>query len=72
VTEGGTGGWCIGWSPHKDVDGVRHEHDPNPKITQYTCSNGHAWHRIWWMPCSAPFCTYKKDSDEVVATEPKS
>lgn len=43
------------WSPpFYDEDGQYHDHDPNKRVSHFTCSNGHAWSETRLQKC--PSC----------------
>lgn len=53
-----------------DENGVRHFHDPNWMSMGGRCSAGHQGRQRVLDPCPAPSCTYGKNQDPPVWTDP--
>lgn len=49
---------CMGYQPYYDEEGVYHDHDPNWRSRNYTCSKGHDWVDSYQAKCPAEGCDY--------------
>jgi hypothetical protein len=46
-----------------DADGRYHHHDPNPRTTEYGCSEGHGWAVSRVVPCPVQGCTFGREGE---------
>lgn len=65
VTSGGTMSTLMSFQDFYDEDGEPHHHDRNEHSTEYRCSRGHAFARLWKPKC--PSCDFNEGADRIVA-----
>jgi hypothetical protein len=41
----------IGFSPFHDEQGREHRHDPNQRLKEMVCPEGHRWKESFYLPC---------------------
>lgn len=54
IYPGSTSVTDMGYAPYWDNEGNYHEHDPNVRVTGFSCSNEHRWTQNTDKPC--PTC----------------
>jgi hypothetical protein len=63
VVDRGTAVTDLGWYPHYDEAGVRHEHNVNRQHTAFMCSHGHRFSRYFYRTCS--ICDHVDGPEEI-------
>jgi len=64
VIEMGTSSTCLGFLRYHDEAGVPHSHNPNKHTTDFRCSNGHNFVRVYYVPC--PSCGKVNAPEKIV------
>lgn len=63
-TNGGSTTQLLGYEgDFWDMEGIRHNHNPNRLSTGYRCSKGHFYTKHYWYPCPALDCSYTEQEE---------